>query len=515
MFLRVLRPLLLPFLVIGAVASLLLAQWATMNSPRAGFFFLPTRAWELLFGVVLAWLHFYRPGWLQTGPVMASALALAGLGMIAYAMASFDASTPFPGFHALLPVGGTALVIAFAGQGNFVARVLSWKPLVLIGLISYSAYLWHQPLFAFARHIERFTPLAALVLSVLTLVLAWLSWLLVEKPLRRRAGGKFNRQRIVQIGVAGSAAMILFGAVGHWSAGFQGRFFPISPDFSDYIVDNSLLREGMWGPLRELTGDPRYGVFHNPADDLLTFSMDPDRTRVLIVGNSHSKDTFNKLAAESGLFPEFELARFGMTIACMNGFDGDRLFASENFQSAQVVMVSTRWNFRSCSGGRDAYTDFHGVRLLTERAQAQGKLVVFTSSSLEFPEFGNFTLVDRVALRHRELDRLFFWRNSEKLSGDELRTLVNRTHFANRHDPSVIQTNRDVQALAAKLDAVFLDKEEVLCDQEEQLCFGLTSDNHKSFYDYGHYSLQGAKYFGRRAARIDWLGPVREAIGSD
>ena len=140
---------------------------------------------------------------------------------------------------------------------------------------------------------------------------------------------------------------------------------------------------------------------------------------------------------------------------------------------------------------------------------------MFTSSSLEFPEFGNFTLIDRVALRHRELDRLFFWRNSENLSGDELITLVNRTHFANRDDPSVIQTNRDVQALAAKLDAVFLDKEEVLCDQDEQLCFGLTSDNQKSFYDYGDYSLQDAKYFGRRASRIGWLGPVRKAIGSD
>ena len=77
----------------------------------------------------------------QWGPV-------AGLGLVVYSLFWFDESTPIPSVYALAPVGGTALIIATATPGHPVSRLLTARPLVAIGLISYSAYLWHQPLFA-------------------------------------------------------------------------------------------------------------------------------------------------------------------------------------------------------------------------------------------------------------------------------------------------------------------------------------------------------------------------------
>ena len=78
-------------------------------------------------------------------------LAALGLGLIVFAILAFDAATPFPSLYALVPVGGTALIILFGASGTWTARLLSLRPIVGIGLISYSLYLWHQPLFAFAR----------------------------------------------------------------------------------------------------------------------------------------------------------------------------------------------------------------------------------------------------------------------------------------------------------------------------------------------------------------------------
>ena len=89
-----------------------------------------------------------------------------GLGSIVFAILAFDASTPFPSLYALAPVGGTALIILFAGNGTWTARLLSVRPLVGIGLISYSLYLWHQPLFAFARVSSAHAPSQSLMLCL-------------------------------------------------------------------------------------------------------------------------------------------------------------------------------------------------------------------------------------------------------------------------------------------------------------------------------------------------------------
>ena len=119
----------------------------------ANFYLLPTRAWELGVGAIIA----IAPGNGRLGDARAGQVAsILGLGLVLYAVFAFDPMVPFPSFWTLVPVLGTGLLLAGAGPGNPVGRLLALPPLVGIGLISYSAYLWHQPLFVFARirHIE-------------------------------------------------------------------------------------------------------------------------------------------------------------------------------------------------------------------------------------------------------------------------------------------------------------------------------------------------------------------------
>ena len=135
--------------------SLGLAVWGTQYATHpkiisGAFFLLPTRGWELLIGVFAAFYLKYNTH--LKSHIVNQILSLLGFGMIAYSIIAFDKTTPFPSLYALIPTIGTGLLILCAVPKTFVHRLLSLKYIVGIGLISYSAYLWHQPLLAFARH---------------------------------------------------------------------------------------------------------------------------------------------------------------------------------------------------------------------------------------------------------------------------------------------------------------------------------------------------------------------------
>ncbi|CAA0122136.1 O-acetyltransferase OatA [Halioglobus japonicus] len=209
------------------LASLLLSQWASSRDPSANFFLLPTRGWELAIGAGIAFYFLYRKAFIDSllsHKVVDEVMGWAGLSLIAYSVLTFDENTPFPGFFALIPTVGTALVILFASQQTTAGKLLGSRALVGVGLISYSAYLWHQPLFAFARHATPYEPSATTLsaLAILSLVLAFFSWKYVEAPFRNR--NAFSRRQIFTGTAVGSIAFIAFGLLGYFTNGFEGRF---------------------------------------------------------------------------------------------------------------------------------------------------------------------------------------------------------------------------------------------------------------------------------------------------
>lgn len=210
-----------PVLFALTLASLALAQVMSGTRPSANFFLIPTRMWELQIGALCA-LH------LATRPVArGQALSLLGLAMVLASVFAFDDRTPFPSLYALLPTLGTALIILFAGPGTWVHRLLSLRAMVGIGLISYSAYLWHQPLFAFARIRALDEPglPVMLGLAALALVLATLSWRFVERPFRRHRGTLASHGRTLTVAALASLAVLGFGLAGSGGGGlFLGRF---------------------------------------------------------------------------------------------------------------------------------------------------------------------------------------------------------------------------------------------------------------------------------------------------
>jgi len=162
-------------------------------------------------------------GYIAKQQLVSELLGLLGLALIAYSIFIFDETVPFPSFYALVPTFGAVLIILFSSQTTIAGRVLANRVLVGIGLLSYSAYLWHQPILVFAKHRSFEEPSQWLysLLVILTFLLAYVSWRFIEKPFRNK--NVINRKKVFIFAVVGSFAFIAIGLLGHVTGGFNNR----------------------------------------------------------------------------------------------------------------------------------------------------------------------------------------------------------------------------------------------------------------------------------------------------
>lgn len=292
------------------VASLAAAQWAADAKPDAAFYLLPTRGWELLIGSFAAF-YLSTADRKDFGKTAGEVGGWLGVALILYAVFAYSKSTPFPSLYALVPTVGAVLVILFATQNTTAGKFVGNKAFVGVGLISYSAYLWHQPLFAFARHRSLNEPSqdVFIALSFLALALAYCSWKYVETPFRNRS--KFKPNFILSLAVVFSCFFILFGLVGRLSDGFSGNrvkgFFQISsiPDVTSShchtkgLRSSEQLRQGDFcivgdGPVSlAIIGDSHAGALFTYADAYLRGK----HTSVLAVSGGYCAPLLNGFSA--------------------------------------------------------------------------------------------------------------------------------------------------------------------------------------------------------------------------
>jgi peptidoglycan/LPS O-acetylase OafA/YrhL len=190
-------------------ASLALDVAMVGRAPAMTFYLLPTRFWELLLGCALAWRERVAPG----TPRFAELRGWLALGGLAIASFAFDRAHAYPGARALAPTVAAALLIS-AGPATRLARLLSLRALVALGLFSYPLYLWHWPLLALLRisHGPHPSPGARLTVVAISLPLAWLTYRTVERFAQTR---RWSPSRLVGFGLASAATLTLAGALTH------------------------------------------------------------------------------------------------------------------------------------------------------------------------------------------------------------------------------------------------------------------------------------------------------------
>ncbi len=324
------------------IVSLAAAEWATSHMPAAAFYLLPMRAWELLIGALAA-LYLQRRE-VSLPPIAMQAGSLLGLGLIVVAIFAYDESTPFPGVYALLPTIGTALIIVFARPGTWVNRLLGLKLLVGLGLISYSLYLWHQPLFAFARYHSPSEPSVWIMLglSLSTLPLAYFSWRYIELPMRRPAV-----PAMTVFGGATLAALgfMAIGLLGNQSEGFKDQIlaYRLSDDQRQLYT---AIRSSIEGDLSKGTAKDRpCQIRVADADDLdiETFRgcVDAHGPAVVILGDSHAINVFN-IVAKSDINPfVIAIAKGGCRVHHQKppcNYDGFERFLAAHHESIATLV---------------------------------------------------------------------------------------------------------------------------------------------------------------------------------
>ena len=200
------------------VISLVGAEIMVVKDQKKAFFLLPWRAWELLLGGCLAVADLK-----ESGRKVSEAMGFAGLSMIVGSMTGYHAGMTFPGVSAVVPCSG-ALLLIHAGRNRdaTIRSLMGLKPLVLIGLISYSVYLWHWPLVAFTGHFfGKGHSFGAGILAG-SLILGWLSWRFIEQPFRD--GFNVGRKTVFAAFAVGVVVLCLGEVVVRENSGFPGRF---------------------------------------------------------------------------------------------------------------------------------------------------------------------------------------------------------------------------------------------------------------------------------------------------
>lgn len=490
------------------VASLAVAQWGAYAKPAAAFYLLPTRGWELLIGA-FASLYLSKANRKDFGKANGEVGGWLGVALILYAVFAYSKATPFPGFYALVPTVGTVLVILFATQQTTVGKFVGNKVFVGVGLISYSAYLWHQPLFAFARQRSLTQPSHAvfLLLSVLAIVLGYFSWKFVEAPFRSKF--RFKRSLISTLAVLLSSVFILFGLYGHKNDGFQSRIdssiLSNAPDiavFEDQVGECWQIVEGTPNVssscvLGEKNGPIVFGLLGDSHAGSLLHVLSHETSKLGLQGRNFSYRSCPPLRRakpvkqDRGEVACYELRK-----------DFFRVVDTSPSALPDVLIVNARWSllmekerFNNGEGGIESgnswvwdlpqagvnYSDVMGSEIIEsiQMILKAGKIVILI---YPVPEMG--WDVSRVLSRH-----LLF---NSSVSQDVASVSYNR--FLERNKRSIAA----LDAIEGSENLIRIRPEEVLCDTFVKDRCVAHLNGQALYFDSNHLSNKGAELVLRK-----------------
>jgi peptidoglycan/LPS O-acetylase OafA/YrhL len=489
----------LVFLSIAFLISLGVTQWGAFNKPSANFYLLHTRGWELLIGVFAAFYLKYSAH--LKSHFANQMLSLLGFGMITYSIIFFNESTPFPSFYTLIPTIGTGLLILCAVPKTLVYKVLSLKFIVGIGLISYSAYLWHQPLLAFARHrlLGDVSNFILIGLCVTSLALAWFSWKFVEAPFREK--DIFNRKSIFY---SSALSVMIFCALGlflHMNISQPDKVFLSEKEISIPIKYKGFVEQDRECSFPNLLKGDKYCEIFGEGH----------LGEVIIIGDSHARalsesfyssvDSFSSiidLTASGCPFILHSNIYFGRDLNCSSDYQLERQKALIEKPDSTVVYQARLPLYFYGNGFNNEQPDGKEIRPpvrvtgslpFSSVDEEQKYFIENLKNTLEFIANNNKTLflvLPSFSNGWNPVDKLF---TMEKL---EFSLLEARDYL---NIPKEV-VNQRVNVLRAELllisksfnNVITIDPNEYFCSQ--QFCSPLSEADELLFADQDHFSLR-------------------------
>ncbi len=501
---------LLTITVIVAIVSFYLNLNGVSKDPVATFYSPQTRFWELLCGSLLAWASIYKKdapadikkkvvGWVGydiyrhipevNGKIRDNVFSWFGLFLLAYGFCHINEHIPFPGQWAIVPVLGSVSIIS-AGANAWVNRnLLSNKVAVWFGLISFPLYLWHWPLLSFVKIIESESPSRAIriAIGVLSIVLAWLTYNFLERPIRLQGSSKAN----VALLVLTTLFIGIVGFLTYKNHGISPRSTSLIKGGERKLLKYDFIVASHPNYIEQMTADRQVAIrapycqFNNPDQTFDAYRLGisdclkivSDKKNVLIIGDSHAADLYVALKETHHHLNLLQVTGAGcMAIRsryrdkddpCRRLIDYGIEFAKKN--KLDYVLLASRWP-----------NDFSGLVLELDALKEAGQRVILMGPPVEFKKDVNKFL-------------------SRRSGDDGLVRLSPR--FINREK---ITLNERMAEFAKKNNVPFVDRISLFCDIQ-RVC-NLVADNGELYiWDYGHLSRTGAKYLGERLLERDYF----------
>ena len=452
-------------LILIFILSLAVAHYASVygvyNRVITGSFYLiPTRAWELLLGVFAAF-YLNNPGFKKLPHYLNQVLSLLGVCMVVFSVIFFDENTPFPSLYTLVPTLGTLLLILTAVPNTFVFNVLSWRAFVFLGLLSYSAYLWHQPIFSFARHkfSNDLSDITFFILSIFSILFAYISWKWIESPFRDKK--RISRRNIFNFSGIGIIAFIFIGTTFSYTDGFIRNYNKIDQTVYKEFIDLG-----------------KFNSINMSEVNLKEFNENDDRKKLLVIGDSYAEDLVNAIK-ESKLDEQYQLATYRIPANC-----GVLYIEKERLEKFQPESCSSRPNFFNNPKIIDFIKDADEVWV---QSSWLGWHLDFLSESLE---------------------RIKVFNNQITVFGSKEFDIKNASEYKNQYGFKRLQKEfqisnnqkflrSNIQSISDELQIKYIDPMQLICGSD---LFCTHSYDGKGIIsvDGGHLTKYGAIHFGKQ-----------------
>jgi peptidoglycan/LPS O-acetylase OafA/YrhL len=465
---KYIRKYLIQILIFGFITSLGLAEWTSRNYPSASFYFLHTRMWELLAGSILAYFEI-KQGYRSKNKILNSIFPSIGLFLIIITIVFFKLHFPHPSLYSLPAIVGACLIIWFSNKNELITKILSTKVFVGVGLISYSLYLWHYPIFALTRY--TFILGNNFILEILSIFviffLSIISYYLIEQPFRNK---NFKFKTIIYLITILIFFLLFINLNVIQKKGYKKRFVIES----NYELDNEVLRIENF----KFKKNYNYDNYDN-------------RKNALIVGNSHGEDLL-EILSKTNLkdkiyfnlaskriredyynfhiynFYEFLIREKSLIDNYKSNFDNH---LRKQYDNSDLIILSSRYI------GEDLKILDKLIKILKNDNK---KIIVF-NNALHQTMTGRFNRLDYFVYKNKRFPNKIELKNIEKNMYLDL--------------SNTKEINEEIEFITKKNDVFFIKREKIFCNFYEKRCPSITEEGYKLYWDYSHITDKGAEFF--------------------
>ncbi len=463
---------LLLLLALAFILSLGFTYYASIKHPMFNFWMLPSRAWEVIAGALVAfYLMKYK---ITINEILVNIIKCISLLTIISCIFFFNIQFKHPGLITLIPIIATSCLILFGYQVKFgkIDKIFFNKSIIFLGKISYSLYLWHFLLFSIFRN-SRFdeTNVSKFLLIILSLFLSYLTFLFIEKKFRDKTysfkkTGKFIITLLIPI-----ITLNVF-----------------------YLKNDNILKKYY------SIDDINLTEWHDTSwmiRNIKKFSnknfLDNDKKNILIVGNCHGDDIFYTFALDKKRYknynfvmhPRIEISQFKNIIKNK----------TKLYENADIIVFATKW--RTNTESQDGSNDLLVLDKTIQQIKEDNKKLIIFGPNPEFKYTLNKYRLTKIYLTNYK--KKLIEEGTTNLSNTELLSLEKVYYSQYENNKDIIETNEKLKNISKKNNIKFVDLISIVCDKDKKVCkFRSNKNKDEIFRDYGRFSLTGLSYFGNR-----------------